>query len=302
MTPNHLKKTTTTTTRLLTILFLLYHSISCITAEEYTYNKIITNDIFSEKEAIQYYEILTKYNGPLIYHSSSFPHIYIDGLFDDNILQQVVDEYPTLNDIIKQSRKGSNWYISRVNAQNMKAQHKNYYNLGSATKYIIAKLQSVGFLEFLSQLTGIDGLLPDPYVLGAGPHLTFPGGHLSLHLDYNYNDMIKMWRGVNVFLYLNEDWDDEWGGHLELWNENMTEVVTRIAPLFNRLVIFTPSETSWHGHPDPLKCPEHYSRKSIALYYYTVEDYEVREPRVTDFRPRPNIDSFTVESHLDVVD
>ena len=110
-----------------------------------------------------------------------------------------------------------------------------------------------------------------------------------------------MWRRINVFLYFNKDWDDSWGGHLELWDAAMTHPVVAIAPLFNRLVIFEASEYSWHGHPDPLQCPFNESRKSIAMYYYTVHDNPLwkRIPRKTLFMPRVGIDKWKVdEGHL----
>ena len=118
-----------------------------------------------------------------------------------------------------------------------------------------------------------------------------------MHLDYNFNDQINMWRRVNVFLYLNEDWEEDWGGHLELWDANRTSVVAAVAPLFNRLTIFTASEVSWHGHPDPLRCPQDRTRKSLALYYYTAVDGYERDKRITDFRPRSK-DTWRTEEGL----
>lgn len=105
---------------------------------------------------------------------------------------------------------------------------------------------------------------------------------------------------MNVFLYLNEDWEEDWGGHLEFWKDLNTPV-KKISPTFNKLVVFTTSEESWHGHPDPLLCPSNRSRKSIALYYYTVDDAYIREKRVTDFRPRKS-DNFTLEQAFEPIE
>jgi Rps23 Pro-64 3,4-dihydroxylase Tpa1-like proline 4-hydroxylase len=178
---------------------------------------------------------------------------------------------------------------SLMNAQYGKMEIQKF-NLGPAQKFVIAHLQSSIFRALLTEITGISHLIPDPYLFGGGPHQILPGGHLSLHLDYNFNEQIQMWRRVNVFV--------GWGGELELWNADMTQPETKIAPLFNRLVIFTTSEVSWHGHPNPLQCPPDRSRKSIALYYYTAHDEEgaTKEPRQTDFRPREGIDEFTAAS------
>lgn len=100
-----------------------------------------------------------------------------------------------------------------------------------------------------------------------------------------------------MFVYLNEGWDfDKWGGHLDLWDAAMTRRVQHIAPVFNRLVVFSSSRTSFHGHPDPLATPEHVTRKSLAMYYYTQQcgpGDRPSDPRVsTLFKPRPGLDLF----------
>jgi hypothetical protein len=72
-----------------------------------------------------------------------------------------------------------------------------------------------------------------------------------------------------VLLYLNREWEPAWGGELQLWSQNMKRCEQRIVPVFNRLVVFSTTERSFHGHPEPLSCPEDRSRRSLALYYYS---------------------------------
>ena len=100
-------------------------------------------------------------------------------------------------------------------------------------------------------------------------HLIEPGGFLKIHVDFNWHERLKLDRRLNLLLYLNRDWPEEYGGHLELWNHDVSRCVKRILPIFNRCVIFNTSESSHHGHPDPMKCPPGRCRKSLALYYYT---------------------------------
>lgn len=76
-------------------------------------------------------------------------------------------------------------------------------------------------------------------------------------------------RRINMLVYMNEGWREEWGGHLELWNADMTACRQRILPTLNRTVIFSTTDTSFHGHPHPLTSPPGMTRKSISLYYYT---------------------------------
>ena len=112
-------------------------------------------------------------------------------------------------------------------------------------------------LEFLEGLTTIQGLLPDPYFVGGGYHETGRGGKLGIHADFRVNEQLHLDRRVNVIIYLNESWP-EWGGHLELWDRDMTVKCKEIAPVFNRCVVFNTDATSYHGHPEPLQHPKGY--------------------------------------------
>jgi 2-oxoglutarate-Fe(II)-dependent oxygenase superfamily protein len=144
----------------------------------------------------------------------------------------------------------------------------------------------VGFLE---QLTGIEGLIPDPYFWGGGLHQITRGGYLKVHADFNRYSKLRLDRRLNLLLYLNRDWKEEYGGHLELWNEQMTTCERKILPIFNRCVVFSTTDYSYHGHPDPLNCPEQQTRKSLALYYYTNGRLEegVSPVHTTLFQRRP---------------
>jgi Rps23 Pro-64 3,4-dihydroxylase Tpa1-like proline 4-hydroxylase len=131
---------------------------------------------------------------------------------------------------------------------------------------IIERFQTDEFCAWLSDLTGINSLIADTGLHGAGLHQINRGGYLKMHVDFN---LLKsdMYRRVNLLIYLNDEWSDSWGGQLLLGKEGDVSV----SPIAGRCAIFVTSEDSWHGHPDPLNCPDDRSRKSIALYYYTVE-------------------------------
>ena len=68
----------------------------------------------------------------------------------------------------------------------------------------------------------------------------------------------------------------------------MSRCGARYPPLLNHAVIFTTDERSLHGFPDPLRCPEGAARKSLAFYYYTVEDHAKATSHSTDYFARPN--------------
>src|SRR5262249_40219371 len=136
-------------------------------------------------------------------------------------------------------------------------------------RQLIWELNSGPFMVLLQHLTGIEWLLPDPHLQGGGVHVVGAGGLLRVHADFSKPPAFKFERRLNLLFYLNVDWKEEYGGHLELWNKDLSACVQRIAPIANRCVIFNTSLESFHGHPHPLACPPGSFRTSIALYYYT---------------------------------
>lgn len=151
------------------------------------------------------------------------------------------------------------------------------------------------FLEFLEGLSSIEGLLPDPYFVGGGFHEIGRGGKLGIHADFRINKKLHLNRRMNVILYLNEGWLDEYSGSLELWSRDMKNKVKSVAPVWNRCVIFNTDADSYHGHPDPLTTPEGVLRRSVALYYYTASKavYEEVPDRSTMYAARPGDDAET---------
>jgi hypothetical protein len=189
-----------------------------------------------------------------------FQHIVLDGFCPEGILDDVLAEFP--------SPEGEGW--QRFESENeRKLASVGDTGMGHATRQLLSEFNSATFLDFLGELTGIAGLVPDPYFEGGGLHQIVPGGHLNVHVDFNRHPVTGLDRRLNVLLYLNRDWDEEWGGKLELWSPDMKRSEHQIAPLFNRLVVFSTTERSFHGHPHPLACPPDRSRRSLALYYYS---------------------------------
>ena len=191
-----------------------------------------------------------------------FPHVVLDGLIPDAILDEVVREAPTAD-------KRAGW-VEWDDVNSVKRGLREDWAMGPTTRLLLGQFNSAAFLNFLEQLTGITGLVPDPHLYGGGIHTIESGGYLRIHADFNHHPRLKLLRRINALLYLNRDWDDEWGGHLELWDQNLSSSEA-IAPVFNRLVIFSITDTAYHGHPNPLETPPGIARRSLALYYYTAE-------------------------------
>ena len=167
---------------------------------------------------------------------------------------------------------------------------KASYNPDSLPHYsrlVFNALNSQAFLKFLEEMTGIKELIPDPYYTGGGIHRTNNGGYLGIHADFNYHKRMNLERRLNVLIYLNPDWKEEYGGSFEIWTDDMTEKVASFPPIMNRMCCFSTSSTSMHGNPEPINHPEGEPRLSIALYYYTATWDESRVAHSTLFRARP---------------
>ncbi len=193
-------------------------------------------------------------------NAKPFPHVVFDNFFDQALLEQVLSEFPKPGEI--------NWQRFD-NAQEIKLASSSESSFGPTTRLFLYHLNSITFLEFLGRVTGIRDLISDPCFDGGGLHQIRRGGKLSVHADFNKHPRFNLDRRLNVLIYLNKDWREEYGGHLEFWNRDITRCEAKILPVFNRLAIFGTTDFTFHGHPDPLQCPENVTRKSLALYYFS---------------------------------
>lgn len=190
-----------------------------------------------------------------------FPNIYFNNFFNEDFLNQVHAEFPDL------AKVGD---IKFNNPNEVKLATRGEQRFSPAMKKFVHFLNSEPFLMFLQELTGIEeALMPDPYFEGGGYHESKRGGFLKVHADFNKNKKTGLDRRLNVLVYMNKDWEDEWGGHFELWDREMKQCVKKVPPHFNTMALFSTTDFSYHGLPDPIMCPEGRSRRSIALYYYT---------------------------------
>lgn len=206
-----------------------------------------------------------------------FPHIALDHFLEPQTLDQALAEFPTV---------ASGDWICYVHANERKFGKTDFSSFGPTLRTLIEELQSDRFVQWLSDLTGIQGLFPDESLEGGGLHQSGPGGFLNIHADFTAHPHHSDWqRRVNVLVYLNKDWQEAYGGYLELWDKKMRRCEEKIAPIFNRAVIFSTAPDSFHGHPDPLCPPEGIARKSIALYYFTKEARAC--VRSTEYHSRP---------------
>ncbi|MEU6715902.1 2OG-Fe(II) oxygenase [Nonomuraea sp. NPDC046802] len=217
---------------------------------------------------------------PTFLTASPFRHVVIDDFLPENVLDPVLDEFPEPKDATWQRFDSS---------KEVKLALQDTEQMGPATRRLLAEFNGQVFIEFLERLTGIERLVPDPHLEGGGLHQIRSGGFLKVHADFNRHRRLDLDRRLNGLLYLNKDWDESYGGHLQLWNQDMSTCEHAVLPVFNRFVLFATTDDANHGHPDPLTCPPERARRSMALYYYSNgrPDEEINADHTTLFKQRP---------------
>ncbi len=188
----------------------------------------------------------------------------INELFSNDSLDGILESFPDINNEKEWDKRDDKGIQVKL-----RTNWKTELDIPPKVLKVVQALQSGRFCRLLSEYTGIDGLMPDYWFGGGGLNQIMPGGQLAIHVDGTHNDEIKMYRRVNVIVFLNKDWKDEYGGHLEFWDKDLTECIDKIRPDYNTMALFNTSDLTQHGHPHPLTCPENMSRKSLILYYYT---------------------------------
>lgn len=222
-----------------------------------------------------------------------FPHICFENFFNEEYLNKVLEEFPDL--------ANSQESILHKGITDLKyASPRGNFFQKRYTKSLLQFLNSSDFIDFLQTICGIsEPLIPDPHFLGGGLHETKKGGFLKVHADFCKHPETSLDRRVNLLIFLNKNWRNSYKGDLTLFDKNMKNS-KKISPNFNKIVIFNTTDSTFHGVPDPLECPEYISRKSLALYYFSNgrPKEELRdilfENRSTIYKTRPG-ENFKLE-------
>lgn len=229
-------------------------------------------------------ESLAREKAEEYFNNKPFPHIYFDNFLPLEAAEAALEDFPEPKQLA---------WSEFDTRQERKLAFDEVERLPRRLREVFHFLNSRPMLQFLEVLTGIQHVIADPYYVGGGLHQIKRGGNLEVHADFNFNTKLKLDRRINLLIYLNKDWKEEYGGHFELWNREMTHADQKILPLFNRCAIFSTTSTSYHGHPTPLACPPDRTRKSMALYYYTNgrPEEESGDAHSTLFQQRPGAEA-----------
>jgi Rps23 Pro-64 3,4-dihydroxylase Tpa1-like proline 4-hydroxylase len=197
-------------------------------------------------------------------NAQPYPHFKIDNFLNEEFANSVLAAFPSYGDARAVGKE-----FKGVNEQG-KVQVTNSALFAEPIQELNKVLASQEFLDLLSHVTGMPRLLADDQLVGGGIHQTGPRGHLDVHVDFNYIKERDLHRRLNILVYFNKDWQPDWGGNIELWDQDVKNCTQSFSPIFNRCVVFETNEISFHG-VSAVKCPPDRARKSFAAYYYTKE-------------------------------
>jgi hypothetical protein len=222
-------------------------------------------------------DCLARQNHESFVEAEPFPHIVLDDFLPQQVAEGLLEDF-------NQQHDGWTHYY---HYNERKSAITDLDAMPAHTRGVFEDLLSEQAIDFVAKLSGIGGLISDPDLEGAGMHMTQPGGHLNIHTDFLTHTKKRSWRReINLLIYLNKEWEEDWNGNLELWDKEMTRCEHSVPPAFNRCVIFNTIPRSYHGHPLKLACPPGECRKHILLYYYRDEGHPLALAS-TDYQARP---------------
>ena len=200
----------------------------------------------------------------------------VDNFLPEDVFSKCVDVFPHKED--------SSWETSILEGVERKRRTTwgSVYDIPPHIVDVVQYLNSSLFLNRMSEMLDIPKLISDPYYAGGGLNESFRGDYLDVHVDGNYHDATGLHRRANAIFYLNTQWDTDWGGCFEVYDQEGDRCVHKVEPIGNRLVVFDTSDTSFHGFPDPIQPPENISRRSLLLYYYTKAERPTHQTKVRE--------------------
>jgi hypothetical protein len=195
-----------------------------------------------------------------------FRHVVVDNFLTADACRQAIADFPSFED---------KHAINEYGEVGGKAVREKLSELGPIYAKLDALFRSPDFRRWVGRVSDIDDLLFDPDYVGGGTHENIDHQELDAHVDFNFHPKTRLHRRLNLILFLNAKWGEDWGGQLQLhrdpWSPPAEDDIRSVTPVANRCVLFETTETSWHGFP-PIRIPadkKGVTRRSVAVYYYT---------------------------------
>jgi len=209
-----------------------------------------------------------------------FPHVVMEDMFSPRLLDALIAE---MNEMT-----GDKWLTVDQDTRERTLRMRSAAHMGPAGEELLGIVHSAAFLYFLSAISGIPQLLPDPYLKGGGYASMRRGDYFNVHSDRNVAYESGLTRRLAMIIFLNKSWSAEFAGQLELWSPDATRCEASFDPLFNKTVLFEVAYPNYHGVPTPLACPPDRMRRSFITYYHTAATSEstAAKPHTTIFAPR----------------
>ncbi len=229
---------------------------------------------------INYKEFLDYHEKNLVVHENPYQHLHLNDFLPGDFINSVAKDF-----IIPRNLKKNDAMFQKT---------KQAFNIleefPKNIKELVHYLHSREFINILERKFKLTGLVSDPLMQGGGMHQSGTGGYLKIHSDFIYLKKRKLKRRINLLLYLNDTWNKNWNGALELWDQKMENNFLKIYPQINNCVMFRTDLESNHGFPEPLECPSDIFRKSLAIYYYTEDKglFKFRKYYFARWKKRPN--------------
>jgi hypothetical protein len=191
-------------------------------------------------------------------NNSPIPLLSVNNFLKEDVAKDLYNETNLIDEC--------HWTTFTRKGSHMKECTKMEYAPVAST--LVANLHSSTFLKWLSAVTGIMHLIPDPHLVGAGYSKSFSGDTLQVHTDFNWNDQLKLHRALSLIIYLTPNWQSEWGGALDFYSKDRTQIKQSITCDFNKLLIWKYDSKGFHGYETPLSCPKDVYRSTFRLFYY----------------------------------
>tara|TARA_B100001250_G_C19742604_1_gene763748 strand:- start:676 stop:1407 length:732 start_codon:yes stop_codon:yes gene_type:complete len=210
-----------------------------------------------------------------------FDHYVVDNFLPEETAELISNEFI--------SYSNENWFVYKNQIENKKTL-QDWGKFPKHTYKLFNYFCSPRFVEYISDISGIDNLYVDQGLHGGGWHMHGTGGNLNIHKDYSIHPKLGLQRKLNLIVYISKDWNPDWGGALEFWshdhdNNKPLRLEKSIECVYNRAVLFDTTQNSWHGLPNPLTCPNDKYRKSLAMYYLTDIDNGIEDRSRALFAP-----------------